>query len=210
MPYTLPLLKYQYDALEPHIDARTMELHHGKHHQAYIDKLNGALAGTEWENLPIEELLKRIADLPEDKRMIVRNHGGGHFNHTFFWGILSPRGGGEPSGELAKEIRAVFGSFQAFQEQFTAAALNRFGSGWAWLIADDHGKISIQSTANQDCPLMGTTVAGCAGTPIVGLDVWEHAYYLKYQNRRAEYITAFWKIIDWHEAERRHDLIVRC
>ncbi|MBM3227331.1 superoxide dismutase [Mn] [Candidatus Peribacteria bacterium] len=203
MAYTLPTLSYAYDALEPHFDARTMEIHHTKHHQTYIDKVNAAVSGTEWEKLPVETLLQRIAEVPEDKRAAVRNHGGGHANHTLFWTILSPGGGGKPSGDLAKAIDASFGSFDAMAEQFNAAAANRFGSGWAWLLKGEGSRLEVASTANQDSPLMGKAIAGCEGTPILGLDVWEHAYYLKYQNKRPDYIKAFWNVIHWKEVERR-------
>lgn len=202
MPYTLPALPYAYDALEPHFDARTMEIHHTKHHQTYIDKVNAALAGTEWEGKPIEEVIGNLSKIPEDKRGAVRNHGGGHANHSFFWTILEPNGGGKPSGNLVKEIDANFGSFEKFAEEFGTAAANRFGSGWAWLIVAD-GKLQVASTANQDSPLMGKAIAGCEGTPILGLDVWEHAYYLKYQNKRPEYVKAFWQVVNWKEVENR-------
>ncbi|OGJ66966.1 superoxide dismutase [Candidatus Peribacteria bacterium RIFCSPLOWO2_12_FULL_53_10] len=203
MPYTLPALPYAYDALEPHIDARTMEIHHTKHHQTYIDKVNAALAGTEWEGKPVEEIIANLSKIPEDKRGAVRNHGGGHANHSLFWTILSPDGGGKPSGDLAKAIDASFGSFDAMVELFNTAAANRFGSGWAWLVKIENGELRIENTPNQDSPLMGKTIAGCEGTPILGLDVWEHAYYLKYQNKRTEYVKAFWNVINWKEVERR-------
>ena len=203
MPYTLPSLPYAYDALEPHIDARTMEIHHTKHHQTYIDKVNAALAGTEWEGKPVEEIIANLSKIPEDKRGAVRNHGGGHANHSLFWTILSPDGGGKPSGDLAKAIDASFGSFDAMVELFNTAAANRFGSGWAWLVKIENGELRIENTPNQDSPLMGKTIAGCEGTPILGLDVWEHAYYLKYQNKRTEYVKAFWNVINWKEVERR-------
>lgn len=203
MPYTLPPLPYPYTALEPHIDAKTMEIHHTKHHQAYIDKLNAAIQGTEWEKLSVEELLQRFKDIPAEKQTAVRNHGGGHANHSLFWTILSPSGGGKPSGDLAKAIDASFGSFEAFQKQFTDAALTRFGSGWAWLVTDSKleapsSKLTVLSTANQDSPLME------GKTPLLGLDVWEHAYYLKYQNKRPDYVAAFWNIINWSEVESRY------
>jgi len=203
MPYTLPALPYAYDALEPHIDARTMEIHHTKHHQTYIDKVNAALAGTEWEGKPVEEIIANLSKIPEDKRGAVRNHGGGHANHSLFWTILSPDGGGKPSGELAKAIDQSFGSFDVMVELFNTAAANRFGSGWAWLVKIENGELRIENTPNQDSPLMGKTIAGCEGTPILGLDVWEHAYYLKYQNKRTEYVKAFWNVINWKEVERR-------
>ena len=203
MPFTLPKLPYAYDALEPHIDARTMEIHHTKHHQAYIDKLNAAIAGTEWENMPVEELIRQIGKVPKEKQAAVRNHGGGHANHTFFWQILSPQGGGEPGGDLAKAMRSKFGDVATFQKQFSDAAVGRFGSGWAWLVVTGIG-LDIVTTANQDSPLMGKEIAGCAGTPILGLDVWEHAYYLKYQNKRPDYIAAFWNVVFWKAVETRY------
>ncbi|MEK7563480.1 MAG: superoxide dismutase [Patescibacteria group bacterium] len=213
MPYTLPALPYGYDALEPHFDSKTMEIHHTKHHQTYIDKVNAALAGTEFEGKPVEEVIADLSKVPEDKRGAVRNHGGGHANHSFFWTILSPNGG-KPSGDLAKVIDDSFGSFDAMVEQFNTAAANRFGSGWAWLVkienptsapasAETSGKLKIESTGNQDSPLMGKEIAGCEGVPILGLDVWEHAYYLKYQNKRPDYVKAFWNVINWKEVERR-------
>ncbi len=203
MPYALPTLPYAYDALEPHFDARTMEIHHTKHHQTYVDKVNASLAGTEWEGKPIEEVIVDLSSVPEDKRGAVRNHGGGHANHSLFWTILGPNGGGKPSGDLAKAIDASFGSFDAMVEQFNTAAANRFGSGWAWLVKIANGTLQIASTANQDSPLMGKAIAGCEGTPILGLDVWEHAYYLKFQNKRPDYIKAFWNVVNWKEVERR-------
>ncbi len=203
MPYTLPALPYAYDVLEPHFDARTMEIHHTRHHQTYVDKVNAALAGTPWEGKPVEEVIADLAGIPEDKRGAVRNHGGGHANHSLFWTILTANGGGKPSGDLAKAIDASFGSFDAMVEEFNAAAANRFGSGWAWLVKMPNAKCQIASTANQDSPLMGKAIAGCEGTPILGLDVWEHAYYLKYQNKRPDYIKAFWQVINWKEVERR-------
>lgn len=185
------------------MDARTMEIHHTKHHQTYIDKVNAALAGTQWEGKPIEEVIAHVSKVPEDKRGAVRNHGGGHANHGFFWTILGPRGSGRPSGDLEKAIDQSFGSFDAFVEQFSTAAANRFGSGWAWLVKIENGTLKIESTANQDSPLMGKAVAGCEGIPILGLDVWEHAYYLKYQNKRPDYVKAFWNVINWNEVEKR-------
>ncbi len=204
MAYALPDLPYAFDALEPHIDAKTMEIHHDKHHAGYIAKLNAALEGTKWADLPVEDVIADISSLPKEKQVAVRNNGGGHFNHSLFWTILSPKGEREPSVELAKAIQTAFGSFDAFKEQFSAAATNRFGSGWAWLIVDN-GKLKVESTANQDSPLMGKEVAGCAGTPILGLDVWEHAYYLHYQNKRPDYIAAFWNVVNWKEVERRFE-----
>ena len=196
MAYTLPSLPYAYDALEPHIDARTMEIHHTKHHQAYINKVNDAIAGTEWESKTVEELVASLDQVPESIRTAVRNHGGGHANHSLFWTIMKPGGGGTPSGELASAIDAAFGSFDDFRKQFSTAAATRFGSGWAWLTVDG-GKLLVESTANQDSPL------SAGRTPILGIDVWEHAYYLKYQNRRPEYIDAFWNVINWDEVARR-------
>lgn len=202
MPYELPKLPYAYNALEPHIDAQTMEIHHTKHHQAYITKVNEAIAGTPFDNKPVEQLIADLAAVPEDKRTIVRNHGGGHANHSFFWTIIGPAAGGPPTGEIASAIDSAFGSFDKFKETFNNAAATRFGSGWAWLVAEG-GKLSVGSTANQDSPLMGKSIAGISGTPLVGLDVWEHAYYLKYQNRRPEYISAFWNLVNWTEVNRR-------
>lgn len=188
MAFELPTLGYAYDALEPHIDARTMEIHHTKHHQAYTTNLNNAIADTELANASIEEILVACKDKPA-----VRNNGGGYWNHNLFWEIMSPNGGGLPSGELAQAIDAAFSSFEGFKDAFTKAAATRFGSGWAWLCVSN-GKLEVCSTANQDNPLMGE---GCQGTPILGLDVWEHAYYLNYQNRRPDYIEAFFKVINW-------------
>lgn len=196
MAFEIPKLTYAYNALEPHIDARTMEIHHSKHHQAYVTNLNNAITGSETEKLSIEEICKNISTYP----VAVRNNGGGHFNHSLFWTVIGPDGGGEPSGELATAINAIFNNFNDFKTQFTAAATTRFGSGWAWLIKKD-GKLAITSTPNQDNPLMD--VADVKGTPILGLDVWEHAYYLHYQNRRPDYITAFWNVINWNEVARR-------
>jgi Fe-Mn family superoxide dismutase len=184
--YTLPDLPYAYDALEPHIDARTMEIHHTKHHQAYINNVNAALEGTELADKCIIEVMKGLKDVPEDKRGAVRNNGGGHANHSLFWTILSPNGGGAPSGDLAAAIDSTFGSFDSFKEQFGKAGATRFGSGWAWLSVDASGGLVVESSANQDTPLSD------GRTPILGLDVWEHAYYLHYQNRRPDYISAFW------------------
>lgn len=188
MSFELPKLGYAYDALEPHIDARTMEIHHSKHHNAYTTNLNAAIAGTELEGKSIEEILKNCKDKPA-----VRNNGGGFYNHNLFWEVMSPKGGGQPSGDLASAIDAAFGSFEAFKEEFSKAATTRFGSGWAWLCLCD-GKLCVCSTANQNNPIMGE---GCQGTPILGLDVWEHAYYLNYQNRRPDYISAFFNVVDW-------------
>jgi Fe-Mn family superoxide dismutase len=202
MAHTLPKLPYAFDALEPHIDARTMEIHHSKHHQTYVDKLNAAISGTSLENQSIESLISNLSAAPEDKRTAIRNHGGGHANHTLFWTVLSPKAGGSPTGNLASAITADLGGFDKFKEAFTNAAINRFGSGWAWLVVKQ-GKLAIGSTANQDSPLMGEAISGLSGIPILGLDVWEHAYYLKYQNRRPDYVTAFWNLVNWDEVARR-------
>jgi superoxide dismutase, Fe-Mn family len=204
MPYTLPDLPYSFSALEPHIDARTMEIHHEKHHAGYVTKVNAALEGTEYADMPIEEVIANLSALPEDKRTAVQNNGGGHANHTLFWTILSPESS-EPSGKFLDALNSAFGSVDAFKEAFGSSATTRFGSGWAWLIADDSGQLSVASTANQDNPLMGKSVAGCSGVPILGLDVWEHAYYLNYQNRRPDYIVAFWNVVNWEEVERRYN-----
>ncbi len=190
MAFTLAPLPYEYEALEPHIDKLTMQIHHDKHHQAYVDNLNKAIAGTENENKTIEELVKNAGIISP----AVRNNGGGHWNHTFFWNILAANAGGTPSGKLADAITAAFGSFDAFKEKFNQAGITRFGSGWAWLIVKD-GKLEVSSTPNQDNPLMD--VAEVKGTPILGADVWEHAYYLKYQNKRADYLAAFWNVVNW-------------
>lgn len=197
MSFTLPTLNYNLDALEPHIDARTMEIHHGKHHQAYVTNLNNAIAGTDAENASIEDICKNISKYP----MAVRNNGGGHYNHSMFWSILSPNGGGQPKGALAEAINKTFGNFEDFKTKFNAAATTRFGSGWAWLIKNANGDLEICSTPNQDNPLMD--VADVKGFPIIGLDVWEHAYYLHYQNRRPDYINAWWNVVNWDEAEKR-------
>lgn len=202
MSYTLPALPYAYDALLPHFDAQTMEIHHTKHHQAYITKVNDALAGHDLASKSIEELIADLAAVPDDKRGAVRNNGGGHANHSLFWTVLGPGKGGSPSGELAAAIDAAFGSLDAMKEQFANAGATRFGSGWAWLVVDG-GKLKIGSTANQDSPLMGEAIAGIGGTPILGLDVWEHAYYLHYQNRRPDYIAAFWNVVDWDAVAAR-------
>jgi Fe-Mn family superoxide dismutase len=194
MAFTLPALPYPHDALEPHIDARTMEIHHGKHHQAYVDNLNKAISGTPSENKSLEELVKMAGSISP----AVRNNGGGHWNHSFFWEIMGPKAGGQPSGNVAAAITSAFGSFDAFKEKFNNAGLTRFGSGWAWLIVKD-GKLEISSTPNQDNPLMD--VAEVKGTPILGADVWEHAYYLKYQNKRADYLNAFWNVVNWKKVD---------
>ena len=200
MSYSLPSLEYSVDALEPHVDARTMEIHHGKHHQTYIDKLNGAIEGhSELGEKSINDLITNLSDLPESMQTAVRNNGGGHFNHTFFWQCVSPNGGGTPSGELSNAIDATFGNFDAFKNEFLQAAITRFGSGWAWLIKQEDGSLAVTSSPNQDNPLMQGITDHC-GTPIIGLDVWEHAYYLNYQNRRPDYVTAFWNVVDWERA----------
>jgi len=201
MTYALPKLPYAYDALEPHIDAQTMEIHYTKHHQTYVNNLNAALDGTEHADLPVEQLIAGVEQLPEKLRAPVRNNGGGHANHSLFWTVMSPQGGGAPTGELAQAIDADLGGLDAFKEAFTKAALTRFGSGWAWLTVSKDGKLAVESSGNQDSPLM--TGIGSGNTPILGLDVWEHAYYLKYQNRRPEYIAAFYNVIDWNEVARR-------
>ncbi|WP_447834425.1 superoxide dismutase [Aeromonas veronii] len=197
MNHTLPALNYAYDALEPHIDALTMEIHHSRHHQTYINNLNAALEGApELAALPVEDLLRRFDTLPATLQGAVRNHGGGHANHSLFWLVMSPQGGGEPDGELALAIERELGGFDAFKQAFTQAALSRFGSGWAWLVVDKAGRLQVESSANQDSPLMH------GHTPILGLDVWEHAYYLKYQNKRPDYIAAFYQVVDWAEVAR--------
>lgn len=196
MAHALPNLPYALTALEPHIDAKTMEIHHGKHHNAYVTNLNKALEGKpDLEALPIEKLIAKIANIPENIRAAVRNNGGGHYNHAMFWTLMGPNCGGAPSGELAKAIDRDWGSFDAFKEKFAAAGTGRFGSGWAWLCVINGGKLAIGSTPNQDNPIMD--VSEFKGTPILGLDVWEHAYYLKYQNRRPDYIAAFWNVVNW-------------
>jgi Fe-Mn family superoxide dismutase len=198
MAFTLPALPFAAAALEPHIDAQTMQIHHDKHHQAYVDNLNKAIAGTPNENKSLEDLLKIAGTLSP----AIRNNGGGHWNHSFFWEILAPGAGGKPSGKLAESIDADFGSFDAFKEKFAQAGATRFGSGWAWLVEQD-GKLVVSSTPNQDNPLMD--VAEVKGTPILGVDVWEHAYYLKYQNRRAEYLSAFWNVVNWKEVSKKYE-----
>lgn len=202
MSYTLPELPYAYDALEPHIDARTMEIHHTKHHQAYITKVNAAIEGTDLASKSIEDLVSDLASVPDDKRGAVRNNGGGHANHSLFWTVMGPGKGGAPAGDLASAIDSAFGSLDAMKEQFNAAAATRFGSGWAWVYVEG-GQLKVGSTANQDSPLMGAEVAGISGTPILGLDVWEHAYYLNYQNRRPDYVSAFWNVVDWDAVAAR-------
>lgn len=198
MAYTLPDLPYAHDALEPHIDARTMEIHHGKHHAGYIAKLNAALEGhADLASKSIDDLMRDLNSVPESIRTAVRNNGGGHANHSLFWTVLSPKGGGSPSGEVGEAINSVFGSFDNFKEEFSNAAANRFGSGWAWLCVKGDGTVHVESTANQDTPLSE------GHTPILGLDVWEHAYYLHYQNRRPDYIAAFWNVVNWDEVAKR-------
>lgn len=197
MAFTLPALPYASNALEPHIDARTMEIHHGKHHNTYVTNLNNAVAGTDAEKLSIEDICKNISKYPA----AVRNNGGGHYNHSLFWTIMGPKAGGTPTGAVADALNAAFGSFDEFKTKFAAAGTGRFGSGWAWLVVDGSGKLQITSTPNQDNPLMD--VAEVRGTPVLGLDVWEHAYYLHYQNRRPDYIAAFWNVVNWDEVAKR-------
>ena len=201
MPYTLPPLPYAFDALEPHIDAQTMEIHHTKHHQTYVNNLNAALEGTPYADQDIDQLVAGAAALPDKLHTAVRNNGGGHANHSLFWTVMSPRGGGAPTDALRLAIEADLGGFETFKDAFTRAALTRFGSGWAWLSVGADGKLVVESSANQDSPLMAGWLSG--NTPILGLDVWEHAYYLKYQNRRPEYIQAFFSVVDWNEVARR-------
>jgi superoxide dismutase, Fe-Mn family len=196
MPYEVPPLPYDYDALEPHIDEQTMELHHDKHHQAYVDKANAALEGTEWADRDVEDVLKDLSSLPEDIRTAVRNNAGGHANHSFFWQIMGPDAGGAPDGDLASAIDDAFGSFDSFKDELKAAGVNRFGSGWSWLVHDGSG-LAVVSTANQDSPVSD------GQTPLLGVDVWEHAYYLKYQNRRPDYIDAWWNVVNWNQVASR-------
>jgi Fe-Mn family superoxide dismutase len=198
MAYEVPDLPYGYDALEPHIDEETMRIHHDKHHQAYVDKANAALEGTEWADKDVDEVLTALDSLPADKQGPVRNNAGGHSNHSFFWQIMSPDGGGEPSGALADAINEKFGGFDSFKDEFKAAGVGQFGSGWAWLVHDGSG-LAVTSTANQDSPVSS------GQTPLLGADVWEHAYYLKYQNKRPDYLDAFWNVVNWAEVERRFD-----
>ncbi len=197
MAYEVPDLPYDYNALEPHIDEQTMRIHHDKHHQAYVDKANAALEGTEWADKPVEEVLANLSSLPSDKQGPVRNNAGGHANHTLFWTILGPNGGGTPSGDLAAAIDNAFGSFDAFKQQMVDAGVNRFGSGWAWLVLDN-GQLAVTSSANQDSPITD------GQTPLLGIDVWEHAYYLKYQNKRPDYLAAIWNVIDWSAVTERY------
>jgi Fe-Mn family superoxide dismutase len=198
MAFEVPDLPYPYDALEPHIDEATMKLHHDKHHQAYVDKANDALAGTEWEGKSVEEVLKNLDQLPDDKRTAVRNNAGGHANHSFFWEIMSPDGGGDPSGPLADRINEAFGGLDKLKEQVNAAGVGQFGSGWTWLVHDGSG-LAVTSTPNQDSPI------SAGQTPLIGIDVWEHAYYLKYQNKRPDYLQAWWNVINWDEVTKRFD-----
>ncbi|MFD2644077.1 superoxide dismutase [Pseudomonas japonica] len=198
MPHTLPALPYAYDALEPHIDTQTMQIHHTKHHQTYINNLNAAIEGTEWAEWPVEKLVAAVKQLPQNLQPAVINQGGGHANHTLFWTVMSPSAGGVPQGAVAKAIEEQLGGFEAFKDAFTKAALTRFGSGWAWLSVTPEKTLVVESSGNQDSPLMN------GNTPILGLDVWEHAYYLQYQNRRPEYINAFYNVVDWAEVERRY------
>jgi Fe-Mn family superoxide dismutase len=205
MPYELPPLPYPKDALEPYIDALTMEIHHDKHHNAYVTNVNKAIAGkADLEKKTVEELISHLDAVPADIKNAVRNNGGGHANHSMFWKLMAPKAGGAPSGKLAADINAAFGSFDAFKEKFEAAGVGRFGSGWAWLVVNG-GKLEIVSTANQDNPIMGKAIAGCEGKPILGCDVWEHAYYLKYQNKRPDYLKAFWNVVNWPEVARHFE-----
>jgi Fe-Mn family superoxide dismutase len=197
MPYEVPPLPYDYNALEPHIDEQTMRLHHDKHHQAYVDKANAAVAGTEWDGKPVDEVLKSLSSLPSDQQTPFRNNGGGHANHSLFWESMSPSGGGEPGGELGDAIGSAFGSFDAFKEQFEANGVAQFGSGWTWLVLDG-GALALAKTPNQDSPILS------GQTPLLGNDVWEHAYYLKYQNRRPEYLKAWWNVVNWDKVAERY------
>lgn len=203
MAYSLPALPYAYDALEPNIDAKTMEIHHSKHHQTYINNINGAIAGTEWEKLSVEDLVAKVNEVPTDLKNMVINNAGGHANHSLFWTVMSPQGGGQPTGAVAKAIDEQLGGFDVFKEAFTKAAISRFGSGWAWLSVTPEHNLIVESSANQDSPLMH------GHTPILGLDVWEHAYYLKYQNRRPEYINAFYNVVDWDEVNHRYHIALQ-
>jgi Fe-Mn family superoxide dismutase len=196
MPFEVPPLPYDYAALEPHVDAQTMQIHHDKHHQAYVDKANAALAGTDLADASVEDVLRNLSSLPQDKQGPVRNNAGGHANHSLFWTLMSPTGGGEPGGELGSAIEAAFGDLDSFKQQFADAGVNRFGSGWAWLVHDG-SVLTITSTPNQDSPILD------GQTPLLGLDVWEHAYYLKYQNRRPDYIAAWWNVVNWDEVAGR-------
>lgn len=206
MAYELPPLPYPNNALEPHIDAMTMEIHHDRHHKAYVDNVNKAIAGnTALESKSIDDLMKALSSsVPDAIKGPVRNNGGGHWNHSFFWRIIGPKAGGAPSGKLGDDIKSTFGSFDDFKNKFETAGVSRFGSGWAWLVVNN-GKLEIGSTANQDNPLMGKAIAGIDGTPVLGVDVWEHAYYLKYQNKRADYLKAFWNVVNWNEVAKNYD-----
>lgn len=203
MAYTLPHLPYAYNALEPHIDAKTMEIHHRKHHQTYINNINAGIEGTPWENLTVEQLVTQVNNVPTQLKNNIINNAGGHANHSLFWTIMSPQGGGQPIGKIAVAIEAELGGFDNFKEAFTKAALTRFGSGWAWLTVTPDQKLLVESSANQDSPLMQ------GHTPVLALDVWEHAYYLKYQNRRPEYISAFFNVVDWQEVNRRYEQAIQ-
>ena len=205
MAYELPQLPYPKNALEPHIDAQTMEIHHDKHHAAYVTNVNKAIAGkADLEKKSVEELISNLDAVPADIKGAVRNNGGGHANHSMFWKIIGPNAGGAPSGKIGDDIKAAFGSFDAFKEKFEAAGMGRFGSGWAWLVLNQ-GKLEITSTANQDNPIMGKGISGAEGKPVLGCDVWEHAYYLKYQNRRADYLKAFWNVVNWGEVAKYYE-----
>ncbi len=208
MAHELPDLPYAHDALEPHIDAKTMEIHHGKHHATYVANLNNALAGTGLEDKSICELIQDLGSVPDNIKGAVRNNGGGHFNHTVFWKMMSPAGGGAPSGDLAKAVDAAFESLDGLKEAFKAAALTRFGSGWAWVVTDKEGKLSVTSTPNQDNPMMGDAADCCGSFPILGLDVWEHAYYLNYQNRRPDYVDAFFNVVNWDQVAEYYQLVL--
>ena len=201
MPFEVPPLPYDYSALEPHIDEQTMRVHHDKHHQAYVDKVNAALEGTEWADKPIEDVVANLSQIPDDKRTAVRNNGGGHYNHSLFWEWMSPDGGGEPDGALGDAINDAFGSFDDFKGKMKDAGVNQFGSGWAWLIHDGSG-LAVVGTANQDSPISS------GSTPLLGVDVWEHAYYLKYQNRRPDYLAAWWNTVNWDAVNRRYEAAV--
>ena len=203
MAYTLPHLPYAYNALEPHIDAKTMEIHHSKHHQTYINNINAGIEGTPWENLTVEQLVTQVNNVPTQLKNNIINNAGGHANHSLFWTVMSPQGGGQPIGKIAVAIEAELGGFDNFKEAFTKAALTRFGSGWAWLTVTPDQKLLVESSANQDSPLMQ------GHTPVLALDVWEHAYYLKYQNRRPEYISAFFNVVDWQEVNRRYEQAIQ-
>lgn len=203
MAYTLPHLPYAYDALEPHIDAKTMQIHHRKHHQTYINNINAGIEGTPWENLTVEQLVTQVNDVPTQLKNNVINNAGGHANHSLFWTVMSPQGGGQPIGKIAVAIETELGGFDSFKEAFTKAALTRFGSGWAWLTVSPDQKLLVESSANQDSPLMQ------GHTPVLALDVWEHAYYLQYQNRRPEYIAAFFNVVDWQEVNRRYEQAIQ-